>query len=113
MRCDHRERGGSSGSGEATIRRRQRGQLRTARLGPTSRRKVMAVTLTQRWPSILVADWQETRDTLQLYTQVVGKVRLANEPCSNHWWNVPLYVTARGLTTSLMPHRTGPAFQVD
>src|SRR3954452_11885949 len=67
----------------------------------------------ERWPSIPVADWQDTRDTLHLYTQVVGKVRLANEPRSNHWWNVPLYVTARGLTTSLMPHRTGPAVQVD
>jgi Family of unknown function (DUF5996) len=68
---------------------------------------------THRWPSIPVADWQDTRDTLHLYTQVVGKVRLANEPPTNHWWNVPLYVTARGLTTSLMPHRTGPAFQID
>jgi hypothetical protein len=67
----------------------------------------------ERWPSIPVADWVDTRDTLQLYTQVVGKVRLANEPALNHWWNVPLYVTARGLTTSLMPHPTGPAFQID
>lgn len=66
-----------------------------------------------RWPAIPVADWQDTRDTLQLYTQVVGKVRLANEPLSNHWWNVPLYLSARGLTTSLMPHPTGPAFQID
>ncbi|HEY8525157.1 MAG TPA: DUF5996 family protein [Acidimicrobiales bacterium] len=66
-----------------------------------------------RWPSIPVAGWEDTRDTFQLYTQVVGKVRLANEPLLNHWWNVPLYVTARGLTTSLMPHPTGPAFQID
>jgi Family of unknown function (DUF5996) len=66
-----------------------------------------------RWPSIPVAEWQDTRDTLHLYSQVVGKVRLANEPLTNHWWNVPLYVTARGLTTSLMPHPTGPAFQID
>ena len=65
------------------------------------------------WPSIPVADWEDTRDTLHLYLQVVGKVRLANEPRLNHWWNVPLYVTARGLTTSLMPHPTGPAFQID
>jgi hypothetical protein len=71
------------------------------------------VTVAERWPSIPVADWQDTRDTLQLYTQVVGKVRLANEPLRNHWWNVPLYVTARGLTTSLMPHPTGAAFQID
>ena len=67
----------------------------------------------ERWPSIPVAGWQETRDTLQLYTQVIGKVRLANEPQANHWWNVPLYVSSRGLTTSLMPHPTGPAFQAD
>jgi hypothetical protein len=71
------------------------------------------MTERDRWPSIPVAAWQATRDTLHLYTQVVGKVRLANAPASNHWWNVPLYVTARGLTTSLVPHPTGPAFQVD
>jgi len=71
------------------------------------------VTETQRWPTIPVAQWQDTRDTLQLYTQVVGKVRLANEPPTNHWWNVALYVTARGLTTLPMPHPTGPAFQID
>jgi len=73
----------------------------------------MATTGASRWPSIPVADWEETRDTLHLYTQVVGKIRLANEPLLNHWWNVPLYVAARGLTTSMMPHPTGPAFQID
>lgn len=66
-----------------------------------------------RWPSIPVAGWQDTRDTLHLYTQVIGKVRLANEPLANHWWNVTLYLTERGLTTSPMPHPTGPAFQID
>lgn len=65
------------------------------------------------WPSIPVAAWIDTRDTFQLYTQVVGKVRLANEPLACHWWNVPLYLTARGLTTSPMPHPTGPAFSID
>src|SRR6476659_5024837 len=70
-------------------------------------------TDSDRWPSIPVADWHDTRDTLQLYTQVVGKVRLANEPLTNHWWNVVLYVSSRGLTTSLMPQPTGPAFQID
>ena len=49
-----------------------------------------------------LAEWEATRDTLLLWTQVVGKVRLAQSPLRNHWWNVPLYVTARGLTTSLM-----------
>jgi hypothetical protein len=73
----------------------------------------VAATDRERWPSIPVSGWQDTRDTLHLYTQVVGKVRLANEPTLNHWWNIPLYVTARGLTTSLMSHRTGPAFQID
>ncbi len=73
----------------------------------------MTATGANRWPSIPVAAWQDTRDTLQLYTQVVGKVRLANEPLTNHWWNVALYLSARGLTTSLMPHPTGPAFQID
>jgi hypothetical protein len=65
------------------------------------------------WPRLAVTDWVDTRDTLQLYTQVIGKVRLANEPLNNHWWNVPLYLTARGLTTSVMPHPTGPSFQID
>ncbi|MGQ0433704.1 MAG: DUF5996 family protein [Microthrixaceae bacterium] len=73
----------------------------------------MTSTDSTRWPAIPVADWHDTRDTLQLYTQIVGKVRLANEPPTNHWWNVPLYLSARGLTTSLMPHPTGPSFQID
>jgi len=68
---------------------------------------------TTSWPAIPVADWQETRDTLHMYLQVIGKVRMANTPLVNHWWNVTLYPTARGLTTSLMPHPTGPAFQID
>ena len=54
------------------------------------------------WPELPVAEWAPTRDTLQLWTQIVGKIRLAHSPLLNHWWNVPLYVTARGLTTSLM-----------
>jgi hypothetical protein len=73
----------------------------------------MAASPAAGWPAIPVASWVDTRDTLHLYTQVVGKIRLANEPLTNHWWNVPLYVTARGLTTSLMPHPTGLAFQID
>jgi len=54
------------------------------------------------WPDLTLARWEDTRDTLHLWTQVVGKVRLALEPMVNHWWQVPLYVSARGLTTSLM-----------
>ncbi len=73
----------------------------------------MAPKRTQRWPAIPVSGWQSTRDTLQLYTQVVGKIRLANEPLLNHWWSSTLFLSARGLTTSLMPHPSGPAFQID
>jgi hypothetical protein len=64
------------------------------------------------WPALPVAEWQGTRDTLQLWTQIVGKVRMESTPLMSHWWNVPLYVTARGLTTSLIP-RDERAFQID
>ena len=73
----------------------------------------MATPELRRWPSIPIAGWQDTRDTLHLYTQVVGKVRLAVAPLVNHWWSSTFYVTARGLTTSLMAHPTGQAFQID
>lgn len=56
------------------------------------------------WPALRVADWVDTRDTLHMWTQVVGKIRLAAAPMVNHWWQVPLYVTARGLTTSAITH---------
>jgi hypothetical protein len=59
-----------------------------------------------------VSEWKETRDTLQLWTQIVGKIRMVRTPLMSHWWNVPLYVTARGLSTSLIPG-TGQAFQID
>ena len=64
------------------------------------------------WPELWVSNWQDTRDTVQLWTQVVGKIRLANTPLMNHWWNVPLYVTARGLSTGLVPHGAR-SFQMD
>ncbi|MFI5242136.1 MAG: DUF5996 family protein [Gemmatimonadales bacterium] len=58
------------------------------------------------WPPLPLAEWQDTRDTLHMWTQIVGKTRLALAPMVNHWWNVPLYVSARGLTTSRMPYET-------
>jgi Family of unknown function (DUF5996) len=64
------------------------------------------------WPKLPVAEWIDTRDTLQLMTQVVGKVRMANTPLMSHWWNVVLYVSARGLTTGLIPHG-GKAFSME
>jgi hypothetical protein len=68
---------------------------------------------TSSWPSLPVADWEDTRDTLHLWTQVVGKVKLARTPLVNHWWNVTFYVTDRGLTTGVMPGGSGGAFQID
>jgi hypothetical protein len=55
------------------------------------------------WPELPYETWRATRDTLHLYTQVVGKLRLALSPFEPEWANVPLYVTARGLTTSPLP----------
>jgi len=57
------------------------------------------------WPELRVGAWRDTYATLLLYTQVVGKIRLALAPKTNQWWNVTLYVAARGLTTSPMPYR--------
>jgi hypothetical protein len=63
------------------------------------------------WPALPLARWQDTCETLHMWTQVVGKVRLAVTPLVNHWWNVPLYVDARGFTTSCMPYG-GRAFEL-
>jgi hypothetical protein len=54
------------------------------------------------WPVLPLDSWKDTYATLHMWTQIVGKIRLALTPLVNHWWNVPLYVTARGLTTSPM-----------
>ncbi len=58
------------------------------------------------WPALPLASWRETCATLHMWTQVVGKVKVALTPLVNHWWNVPLYVTARGLTTSTISYGT-------
>jgi hypothetical protein len=67
---------------------------------------------TDAWPSLRVDDWAPTRDTLHMWTQIVGKVRLAHSPMVNHWWQVTSYVTPRGLTTSAIPYRT-EAFDIE
>ncbi len=61
--------------------------------------------LPQCWPALPLSSWKDTCATLHMWTQMVGKVRLALTPLVNHWWNVPLYVSSRGLTTSQMPYR--------
>ena len=64
------------------------------------------------WPELPTAAWRETYETLHLWTQIAGKIRLAREPWLNHSWQVALYVTARGLTTSPIPDGTR-TFQID
>ncbi|HVB37639.1 MAG TPA: DUF5996 family protein [Vicinamibacterales bacterium] len=58
------------------------------------------------WPALPLASWQDTYETLHMWLQVVGKIRMARTPHVNHWWEVPLYVTSRGLTTSPIPYGT-------
>ena len=67
---------------------------------------------TEAWPILPSEEWADTIATLHLWLQVVGKIRLAQAPMVNHWWQVTLYVTPRGLTTSAIPYRQR-AFQID
>src|SRR5688572_623025 len=55
------------------------------------------------WPALPFAEWSDTCATLHMWTQVVGKIRMAKSPPVNHWWDVPLYVTSRGIGTSPIP----------
>ena len=64
------------------------------------------------WPELPYEPWRDTRDTLHMYLQIVGKVRLALAPMEPQWAQVPLYVTARGLNTSPIPHENG-VFDID
>jgi len=64
------------------------------------------------WPALPLEAWSETCATLHMWMQIVGKVRLVQSPWTNHSWHVPLYVTARGLTTSPMPHGDA-TFEID
>src|SRR5215213_10180630 len=71
--------------------------------------KSMTINL---WPALPLAEWKDTYATLHMWTQIVGKVRLVLTPKINHWWNVPLYVTTRGLTTTTIPHGSC-AFEIE
>lgn len=64
------------------------------------------------WPSLPYAEWRDTFHTLHMWAQIVGKVRLARSAHMNHWWEVPFYVSARGLTTSAIPY-SGGIFEVE
>jgi hypothetical protein len=65
------------------------------------------------WPALEWEQWKDTAATLHMYMQIVGKTRLALTPIQNHWWNVPLYVTARGLSTSAFPVGNGHLVDVE
>src|SRR5438046_9520539 len=56
------------------------------------------------WPELILEEWQDTLATVHMWTQIVGKIRMKLTPLVNHWWNVTLYVSARGLTTSPLPY---------
>ena len=73
----------------------------------TSRPVISGPSKDDAWPALPLAEWNDTRATLHMWTQIVGKLRLALSPHVNHWWEVPLYVSARGLTTSPIPYRFG------
>jgi hypothetical protein len=66
----------------------------------------------EAWPSLPLEEWQDTYATLHLWTQIVGKIRMSGSPLVNHWWNVTLHVTPRGLTTARIPHGTR-TFRID
>jgi hypothetical protein len=65
------------------------------------------------WPALPYDEWKDTRDTLHMQLQVIGKVRLALSPFEPQWANVPLYMTARGVWTSTIPHPSGEVFDID
>src|SRR5262249_32253234 len=73
------------------------------------RRRMSEPTL----PALPLAEWEPTKNTLHLWTQIVGKVRMASSPPRNHWWHVPLYVDVRGLTTRRLHSPNGLTFQID
>src|SRR5262250_1934154 len=82
-------------------------------LEPPQKDKTMPPTpRAEQWPELPYAAWKDTCETLRLWTQIVGKIRLAQTPWLNHSWHVALYVTARGLTTSPIPYGVR-SFQLD
>jgi Family of unknown function (DUF5996) len=71
-----------------------------------------AIASIESWPPLPLEEWKPTYHNLHMWTQIVGKVRLALTPRTNHWWNVALYVTTRGLTTSPISYRND-AFEIE
>ena len=70
------------------------------------------MTTPNLWPELPLEEWKDTYETLHMWTQIIGKIRLALTPRQDHWWNTTLYVTPRGLTTSEMPYKAR-SLQID
>jgi hypothetical protein len=68
--------------------------------------------ITDTWPALPLNEWEGTKTSLHLYCQIVGKIKLALTPRLNHWWNVTLYVSSRGITTGPIPFRSG-VFEIE
>jgi Family of unknown function (DUF5996) len=68
--------------------------------------------MNEPWPELRYEEWASTAQTLHMWMQIVGKIRMAKAPAVNHWWHVPLYVTSRGIGTSPIPHGGG-TFEID
>lgn len=68
--------------------------------------------INENYPPLPLSEWQDTNDTVHMWTQIVGKIRLVQTPLINQWWNVPLYLTPRGLTTSAVPYED-KSFSID
>ncbi len=69
--------------------------------------KIYQREATEIWPALPFEAWRGTCETLHMWTQIIGKVRMEMSPFVNHWWHVPLYITPRGLTTSAIPSQRG------
>ncbi|MFO7447146.1 MAG: DUF5996 family protein, partial [Ignavibacteriaceae bacterium] len=65
------------------------------------------MTKEERFPPLPLEEWKKTKDTIHLYAQIIGKIRLALCPPLNHWWHVTLYVSSSGLTTRSVPYKNG------
>src|SRR5882724_11110877 len=76
------------------------------------RSEAVSMNESMPWPPLPFGEWKDTLHAIHMWTQIVGKIRLATTPLVNHWWNSSLAVTPRGLTTGTMPTGAG-AFQID
>src|SRR5436309_15070208 len=107
-RSPDRSLGGAGRGLELVLRRRGCVRRRDGRS-----RMSAAIDVQPRLPALPLEEWEPTKDTLHLWAQIVGKVRMASTTPRNHWWHVPLYVDVRGLTTRRMHGTGGVTFEID